>query len=128
MPLPEKTILVVDDDLEIRETIRDVLEEEDTAWISPPTGSKRLLSCARSRATEPMAFAHSARFDDAGDERLAVLRRAKEGRRAQHDPGVVIFGGVVDRSEQTARSKGARFSRSRFELVRLLDAVLEHAK
>jgi CheY-like chemotaxis protein len=121
----EKTILVVDDDLEIRETIRDVLEEEGYRVELAANGAEALAHLrAKGEAGEPALVLLDLMMPEMNGWQFCEEQRRDP--RLAKIPVLVISAASVDAKKGSIA--GYAFLKKPIELARLLEAVAKHAR
>lgn len=119
-----KTILVVDDDLEIRETLRDVLEEEGYRVTLAANGAEALRQLRGLAAVDhPALILLDLMMPEMNGWQFCEEQR-KDGALAAI-PVVVISAASI--GEKRGSISGHTFLKKPIELSRLLDAVEKHA-
>src|SRR5262249_11349487 len=120
-----KRILVVDDDLEIRETIRDVLEEEGYRVVLAANGAEALAELrARIGEEQPSLVLLDLMMPEMNGWQFCEEQK-RDARRAAI-PVLVISAASVDAKKGSIA--GHPFLKKPIELARLLEAVAKHAR
>ena len=128
MPLPEKTILVVDDDLEIRETIRDVLEEEGYRVDLAANGIEALALLRTKSSNEadwPSLILLDLMMPEMNGWQFCEEQKKDD---ALSTIPVVVISAASSIDRNNVAIKGRPLLKKPIELFRLLDAIAEHSR
>jgi CheY-like chemotaxis protein len=127
MPSPEKTVLVVDDDLEIRETIRDVLEEEGYR-VDLAANGVEALALLRALSKEGPNWPSLILLDLMMPEMNGwQFCEAQSKDDALRTIPVVVISAASSVDKKNGAIRGRTVLKKPIELARLLDVVAEHA-
>jgi two-component system chemotaxis response regulator CheY len=124
MPEPPKTILVVDDDVEIREALTDVLEEEGYEVRSAANGVEALAMLRRYLASPPSLIVLDLMMPQMNGWQFCEAQRADPA--LAPIPVLVISAAALELGR--ASIAGNPRLRKPIELAHLLEAVARYAR